>query len=454
MIKIADKIYIDLDRHPMRKELYTQLTYKNPEFYQKMNLGLSVWNIPKEVRTYNQKQNKLEVLRGEFQKCQPYFYGFQIDVVHPDVPVKIKYQNQDFELDQYQEGAVKAITSMNQGIVHAVTSAGKSLIILKAICELGQRALIVVHRKILMEQFIQDIKKYVKDSSGNPIDFGVIGDGKFSIGDITIALDKTLGKHPELFKGTFGAVFLDECHLAPANTIYSIINNIDARYRFGFSGTLKRKDQKEFLIYSSFGSVIYTIGKDQLLELNRVVPVDIQIMETDTEAEPEEEMSPTKLYQFIEKKLSNDLGRQYQIVEKAHDLSKKGKTMVLSRLVQPCYDMKDRMEYAYPELIGKIGIITGRDTEEALASYNAMKHEDMRVIFATIGCVSTGVSISDLEYMILASPIYNNELLLHQIRGRLMRMAEGKEKGTLYFVYDPYVFPESKLNKFLSIMRK
>jgi superfamily II DNA or RNA helicase len=67
------------------------------------------------------------------------------------------------------------------------------------------------------------------------------------------------------------------------------------------------------------------------------------------------------------------------------------------------------------------GIITGRKSDEAVEAYNKMKHGDLRLIFATVGCVSTGISISDLDNLVLISPIYTNTLLLHQIRGRLMR---------------------------------
>ena len=81
-----------------------------------------------------------------------------------------------------------------------------------------------------------------------------------------------------------------------------------------------------------------------------------------------------------------------------------------------------------------------------------MKHGDLQIIFATVGCLSTGVSISDLQNIILISPIYNNELLIHQIRGRLMRAHESKSSGHLYFIYDPYIFEEYKLRKFLEIM--
>lgn len=449
MIISRDKLYIDGE---IPKGLFDVLKYKNPEYYQKRNMGISVFRVAKEIRTYRVIDGRVEILRGEIEKVQPFFPKDLPIPQHPETePTGYQYANPDFELDEHQEGAVRSIKEKNQGIIHAVTSAGKTLIILKAICELGVPALIIVHRKILMQQFLEDIEKYIRDENGEKIVPGIIGDGKARLGRITIAIDKTLVKYLPQIDHTFGAVFLDECHLAPAATMLTIVNVVNSKHRYGFSGTLRRKDQKEFLMYATFGSVIHTIGKEVLLELGRVVPVEIKVVESETRfdyAGASEALGATKAFQLMEKTLATDPGRRELIVDLVAKLP--GKTIILSRLVEPCYKLSTMLQERHKL---ESGIITGRDSKEALASYQGMKKADLKTIFATVGCVSTGVSISDLDNIVLIAPIYTNELLLHQIRGRLMRTAEGKEKGTLYFIFDPYVFAQGKLNKFLQIMK-
>lgn len=454
---ISDKIYIDLSKEPVPipQDILKLLTYQNPDYYQKMNMGLSVWNIPKDVKTYELKNRMFTVLRGEFSKIRPSVKS-DIETQHPEFPeIDVEYINNDFELDEYQEGAVKAILSKKQGVIHAITSAGKSLIILKAICEMKKPALIVVHRKILMKQFLEDIEKYARTKSGEKIVVGIVGGGKKELGDITIAIDKTLSLNIEKYRDKFGVVFQDECHLAPADNMLKLINSINSERRFGVTGTLKRKDQKEFLIFATFGGIIYTITKEQLLKMGRVVPVEIVITESQTQFDYEgaiEEYGVTKAYQLMEKTLSLCPARNDQIVDLVYSLRGK-KTVILSKLVQPCYELQKKLLSKHGI---QSGVLTGRNSKEAMESYEQMKHKNLEVIFATIGCVSTGVSISDLENIVLISPLYSNELLLHQIRGRLMRISPetGKTKGTLYYVYDPYIFPQKKLNKFLSIMDK
>lgn len=458
-MKISDKIYIDLDQETVSSDVLSRLTYDNPEYYSKINMGLSVYNVPKEIRTYVLKDRELQIMRGEAMKIKDFIGMHSYNFIHQDHPIKLQYINNEFNLDDHQEGAVSAIKSKRQGIVHAVTSAGKSVIILKSIVELGQKALIVVHRKVLMQQLLEDIDKYIRDENGKKIQVGIIGGGVNKLGEITIAIDKTLSKKIGEYKESFGTVFLDECHLSPATTMFSLINSLNSRYRFGVTGTLKRKDQKDFLIYATFGEVIFTIGREELEKEGRVVPVEPVIWTSDTKFDWDSVVlgltesghkNPTQGARLLqEKTIMLDPGRNNMILSRVAGL--KGKTIVLSRYVDPCYKLQERLERDFGI---KAGVITGKNSKEALESYNAMKHSDLKVIFATIGCISTGVSISDLDNIVLISPLYTNELLLHQIRGRLMRNAKGKIKGILYFIYDQYIFPEWKLKKFIRIIKK
>lgn len=458
---ITDKIYIDLDKEPVPDSILEFLTYENPDYHQKSMLGLPLWGVPKLVRTYEIKDRILTITRGEALKIKEFIGEYSYEFDHPDHPINLQYINTDFELDEYQNGAVEAMKNKRQGIIHAVTSAGKSLMILKAIVEIKQKTVIVVNRKVLMEQLLEDIDKYIRDEHGNKIKPGIIGNGSNTDGAITIAIDKTLARNIESVKNRYGAAILDECHIAPANTIFTLLNSLNTKFRYGFSGTLKRKDQKEFLIFATFGQVIYTIGKDILLEKKRVVPVYPNIIESTTQFDWDgvvqgftdmNHKNPTQAARNLqEKTIALDPERNKLILNTTSKLFKEGrKIIVLSRYVDPCYSLQEALSRDYGI---ESGVITGQDSKEALESYRNMKHNGLKVIFATVGCVSTGVSISDLDEIVLISPIYNNEMLLHQIRGRLMRTAEGKTHGTFHFVYDPYIFPAYKLKNFLRILK-
>lgn len=447
---LSDKIYIDFYNSNLTAEIMQEFTYDNPEYYAKMNMGISVRDVPKVIHTYSFKNGVLSVARGEIHKLVQADPTLEMNVDFPNCPISLQYINNDFDLDEYQNQAIEVLKQKRQGVIHAVTSAGKSLMILKAICEIGQRAIIVVHLNLLKEQFLQDIEKYIRDKDGNKIKVGIIGGGKFEIGDITIAIDKSLVKHLDKINDKFGVLFMDECHIAPANTLYHLINSIKTERRYGFSGTLSRKDGKEFLIFSTFGKVLYTISKVQLLDKNRVVPVHVKVIESEVLFDRDsviEDVGPTRAHQILEDYLMNHPDRNKLILDLVSKLP--GKTIVLSKRVAPCFNLSKIMKDEYGI---ESGVITGKNADEAVEAYNKMKHGDLRLIFATVGCVSTGISISDLDNLVLISPIYTNELLLHQIRGRLMRSSPGKTEGLFWFVYDQYIFHGGKLKQFLNII--
>lgn len=553
---VSDKVYIDIKNKDPKsiQQLIKACTYANPLWSIARNLGYSVYRIPKDIRTARIDRDRFELAlcRGEIRKAFGVFPTESVRELGVDRPSSFLYHNPDFELDAHQRRAIGSILSSKQGIIHATTSAGKTHIVLAAASKLGQKCLIVVHRKILMQQFLEDIGRYlffgkkqdteflrseisgtfskndggqkrdddsnadakpskrndgqgaVRDGaersrisgrsksprgvslgtgSGAPGDAGewleddvygrsmldgggpggggryrqvvpgVIGDGSFTIGDqITVALEKTLAKHPEVYK-EFGAVFLDECHLCPAATFQKIMNNMPARYRYGLTGTMVRKDNKQFLIYATFGQIIAKIQKEELLALGRVSPVKVEIVESDSVLDYNDlaaTIGVTRAWGEVVRYLHCDEGRRTQILNLAYSLAP-AKTVVLTGRVDACYELAA----AYSSRFGKeSGAITGRDSRSSLDVYKRFLAGEIRVVFATVGCFSTGVSVNDLEHLILSTPIFGNELLLHQIRGRLMRTAEGKREGTCHFIWDPGVFPHYRLKQFLKIMDK
>ena len=448
-IKIKDKIYIDKSQYDIPKQLRYDLTYKNPKYYQNLNMGISVYNVNKKIRTFTESKKTFAAFRGEIRTIGNYFPNAEIELEHKDHPVNIQYVNNEFTFDRYQQAAMQAVENKRQGTIHAVTSAGKSVMALKAIVKRGERGLLVVHRKFLMKQLLADIDKYIRDSEGNKIEAGKIGDGYNKIGDVTVAIYQTLQNNLDKYKDQFGTVIMDECHIAPAKTIRTLMNELNSKYRYGVTGTTKRKDKKQFLMYATFGHIIARITEEDLLKIGRIVPVEFKTIESDVRfnyQQVKEVEGTTKAYRIMIDYLMEHTGRRQLIIDSAAKM--KGKTIVMLPRVKVCKQLAQIMEYLYNK---DVGVVTGQ-TKNSDENLQKMKDGELDVIFATVGCVSTGVSIKDLDNVILAAPIYNNPLKLKQIKGRLMRNADGKKKGTLYFIYDHYVFYKRKLEKLKNIL--
>jgi len=459
-MKIDAKLHLNINNKDGAdiQKLCKQLTYANPKFFEAKRLGFSTYGIDSEIKNYGISPDgtKLVTTRGEITKVRAIFpEEIIIDRAEPYVLgtyKKLEYHNPDFDLDERQLRAVEAISKKKQGIVHASTSAGKSAIIMASIAKRKVRVLVIVHRKILLEQLKSDAEKWLKGCT-----IGQIGNGKYDTDAIvTFAIDKSLYqlllRQPDL-KDHWEMVIQDECHLSPCSTFQNIINTLDAPYRYGLTGTLKRKDGMEFLIHATYGQVIATITKDELLAADRVSPVQINIIESNAEVDPAFfDLPTTKRWQMIDKSLHEDPDRGGLVLDVVKELLKNpdARIVVLSRYVGPTERLAQDI---YDCLHEPVGVVNGQ-RDDAKITCEEFEAGDHRVLCATIGCFSTGVNIPNLTDIILISPIFNNELLIHQIRGRLMRKSDGKTHGTLHFIWDQWVFEAHNLNRFKVIMKK
>lgn len=440
------------------KELLDFLRYPNPKIKELKRLNLSTYGVPEFIPTYwKNGRGELFVMRGELRKLLAFFGAVGIKETSVTGPqTGIVYRNGDFDLDERQKRAVCAIQNKKQGIVHAATSAGKSAIILASLAKRGVPALVIVRSKILLNQLYEDAKKWLVPPSDAPL-LGRIGDGKRELGrPITFAIDKSLAKllsDDPSYRDAWGCVIVDECHLVPANTFLNILNQLNARYRYGLSGTLKRKDGMEFLVYASFGEVIATITKDELLQADRISRVDVEVVYSEASV-PEAllELPATKKHQAIDACLHTDPDRLNLIIEYAEKILASDPTrrvVIASRYVDPCYAAQAAFEARGIRCL----TITGKDNDND-ETCGALRRGEIRIVAATLGCFSTGVNIPELTDIILISPCFSNELLIHQLRGRLFRKAEGKTHGTLHVIWDQYVFAPYRLANFLRIMNK
>lgn len=453
--------------------LKSALTYPNPAYAQATRLNFSTRNIPKNICTYKVVDDSTIVAhRGEVRTIVEALSRFSKPKIEtsedkPLVGYRISYENKTFALDPRQERVITDITDSHakQGIVHAATSAGKSAIIMALIAKLNTPTLVIVHSKILLTQLQNDAREWLRlydaqdrcVTTANSVPLiGTVGDGRMEVGVVTFAIDKSLKKllanNPTLC-AEFGLVVVDECHKAPTSTFIGLLSVLHAPYRFGFTGTLKRKDGLGFLINAAFGRVISTITVGELMDAGRITPVETVVHNTNipTPEIPETAQANT-VWRLVEEHLHNNEDRLMQ----ARDIALKVLTknpascvVIVSRFVEPA----KRLAALLTEAGFPCPTITGKDTDN-VKTCRSLRMGEIRVATATLGCFATGVNIPELTDIVLISPCFTNELLLHQLRGRLMRVSPNKETATLHFLFDNHVFPAYKLTNFLRTMRK
>jgi len=457
MIRFSNKEWFKLPEG-VRNHIKKSLSYKNPKYYATERMGFSTKGIPKSVNTISQDPNTgdISISRGEARLVINAItdYPVPIDVLVgdnssiADLP-DIVYENKEFELDERQKRCIDACMACNQGIIKAATSSGKSEMILKLIAEKKQKALVVVNRKVLLQQLVKDAKKRLKGCS-----IGTIVGGKADFGDVTFALERSLLKHLAQAKRYFGMVIADEVHIAAAPSFQKIYNQIDAKNRFGFTGTVKRKDGMHFLMYAAFGSIIAEVTSDEIIEAGRAVSVQTIVHDTQTSLPPEifDIEDPIRFNREADSLIHKSAVRDTQIIGLIHAIMKENenaKIAVACRYLDPLH----RLNELLTEDLVPTGMVIGEEKDQE-GICKRMEDGELKVILSTIPCFSTGINIKSLTDLILISPVFSNELLIHQLRGRLMRVDGVKTCGKMHFMWDENVYDEKKLRQFLAIMRK
>lgn len=181
-------------------------------------------------------------------------------------------------LRDYQVDAVKAVVPYACAVVHGRCGSGKTQIgcgIIDAcgggVFGFGIRALVIVHTKDLLEQWVKRAKAVlgVKAHSGSGSKAWAkavaLKEG------LVVATVQTMNKAEDL--GRWDLVIIDECHHTPANTYTDTLARLDFRYIYGLTATPEREDGLEAAMIAWLGPIRYSVDPGRLLrEGHTIIP--------------------------------------------------------------------------------------------------------------------------------------------------------------------------------------
>ena len=417
LIKVREKIYLTGYTQEQADKIKNKLTISNPLFVKKSNLKLALFGIDPTLKFYEEKDDTLIVPVGIFDEVKSLLPDHKI------IDNRFKNKNSlDIKftgiLRDYQEKAVNELSKYSNGVLEAITASGKTLIICALIAKVKQPSLILVHTKELKDQFIDKLKKFTNINT-----VGTIGDTKYDIQDITVALLQSMHRlSEEQYKelnNRFGFIYLDEAHIAPAETFYSALNKLTALYKYGGSGTPYRTDGLTKVIFFVLGPIIHKVPisdvKDYLSE------IDYEQIETGYFFP----MIASDEYTVMMNELTKDDKRNKFIADYAKDYLDKS-CVFLSTRVQQLEELQELLETGT--------IITSKTPkkkrEKIIKDFLTKK---INIIFSTYQLFSTGLDIDHLEYLFFCAPM-RSEIIIRQSVGRLMRKYIGKQAKIIDFV--------------------
>ena len=209
-ITITNKLKLSDIPKKLYHDVCSRLTLNNPKWLENNQMGRWNGNTPEHLRFYDKTESGLIAPRGFTRQligmARKHDVPYQIEDNRRTLPeVNFTFHG---KLKPFQEQAVNDILSRDFGTLSAATGSGKTIMALYIIAERKQPALIVVHTKELLNQWIDRIETFL----GIPKDeTGIIGAGRKTIGkQITVATVQSLYKCADQISQHIGYLLIDE----------------------------------------------------------------------------------------------------------------------------------------------------------------------------------------------------------------------------------------------------
>jgi superfamily II DNA or RNA helicase len=152
------------------------LNFANSEFFIKKKSGKNIFGTERHFKLIEETENGITIPRGFIRKLLRFCSDQNLEFDFQDYRKKREEIAFSFDatLRKHQDKVIEAVSKKDFGVIVAPPGSGKTLIGLKIIADKKQPALIIVHRKQLLEQWQErvqtflSIPKLTKTNRANP----------------------------------------------------------------------------------------------------------------------------------------------------------------------------------------------------------------------------------------------------------------------------------------------
>ncbi len=443
----------------------------NYQFSPKFKSGM--WDG--RIRMYNWRSQK--ILSGLRKQIIEFANerGWEVKVVDPQLLVvddfsinnfinklNIPYKLYDFQL----EAITNAICS-NRSITVCPTGAGKSLIIYVLLRwfhenkeQLGQKVLITVPTVTLVNQMYSDFDEYSQDDPHwnvlNQVHKITAGKEKTSDKLNIISTWQSIYKQNERYFKQYRMILGDEVHTYDAKSLIGICEKLtQAKYRHGFTATLKKSKTHILQLQGLFGQVFDTVSTRELIDRKILADVTVKcivlkyprdICKTLHQEIYKKGKKPALNYQAEREFILSSDWRNHYICKLADSLE--GNVLILFQLVEKhgviLYNMLNKT-ITHQRPISFISGKTGGDERELIRQQ--LENQNNAIIAASFRTFSVGTNVRNLHHLILASPS-KESVKLKQAIGRVLRRGKNASNVNVIDIADDLTWND-KQNYFI-----
>ena len=175
---ISNEITIHDPTQEVRQWIYDKLKVANPEYENKLRLGLWLGTTPQELKLYRTRGNSIIVPYGVEKSLYHAFPRLvECTTKREFATNKPVNYNASIKLYDYQENAVNSLIQAQGGILQSKAGSGKTRMGIATICRMGKKTLWLTHTNELLNQsynaaaeFIDKLGKIIARKCGVIVD--------------------------------------------------------------------------------------------------------------------------------------------------------------------------------------------------------------------------------------------------------------------------------------------
>jgi superfamily II DNA or RNA helicase len=432
---LGNQIYIAKDAvgSGLRNRLLRIAAFQNPDFYKAQAMRVSTYAKPRVIACAEDHTQYIGLPRGCLDDVRTMLDGLRIrtsirDERNSGRPLALTFTG---ELRPEQVTAADAMLAHDTGVLAATTAFGKTVVAAWLISQRGVNAIVLVHRRQLLDQWIERLSTFLGLPSSS---IGRIGGGRnrpTGLLDVAVIQSLVTKSVVDDRVAEYGHVIVDECHHLSAQSFERVARQAKARFVTGLSATVARKDGHHPIIFMQCGPVRHRVdAKAQAVGR----PFEHSVLVQPTAFHPTRTPATDRRVEFqtLYEELVHDEQRSGRICQDVVDAVRSGRSpLVLTERNEHLDLLETRLAGAIRHLIVlRAGM--GRKQQRAVAArLAAISSDEERVILATGKYIGEGFDDPRLDTLFLTLPISWRGTVA-QYAGRLHRLYDNKREVRIY----------------------
>ena len=435
---LGDQLYIPRAGLPpaLVDRLVRLAAFQNPEFYRAQAMRRSTFGIPRIVACAELLSHHIALPRGcrggVEQVLDEIGIGLDLhDQRNPGRSIDAAFLG---TLSREQEKAAGALLTEETGVLAAATGFGKTVVAASVIAARGVNALVLVHRRQLIDQWAARLGAFLDLP---PSSIGRIGGGRRKSGGIVdIATIQSLVRKGVVddIVADYGHIVVDECHHLSAVSFEAVARRARAKYVLGLSATVTRRDGHHPIVFMQCGPVRFRASPRAEAQRR---PFRHRAVLRPTAFRLPDGIDPERpAIQQVYAALAEDEARNTLIFEDVLAALEAGRSpMLLTERTAHAEYFADRLGRFARNVVLLRGGLTTKRRSEMLRRLDEIPERQERVLVATGRYAGEGFDDARLDTLLLAMPISWRGTLAQYV-GRLHRLHPEKREVLVYDYVD------------------